>query len=232
MSNEQAENEHSYDAAGDDLERRVELLEVENARLRRQLRGLVGVANPNFDPHAFQRAVGHYARIVMIPLILLSLAPPAVTLGKVRLPNVSIGPLPLFGLPGQGPIRGVSIGVIAMGGMSLGVVAAGGLSVGVIALGGGAVGLVAIGGGALGVVAFGGGALGVYAIGGGAAGRYVLAGNGAGTYVFSLKRQDREAVEFWARLLPRLRDAVTSPLPVVPVETDASDWNAPSGPQS
>ncbi len=70
----------------------------------------------------------------------------------------------------------------------------------------------------------GGGAGGVFALGGGAAGKYVLAGNGVGKYVFSLKRQDAEAVAFWTRWMPRLRAAVTNPMPVIPVEKRADGF--------
>lgn len=224
MKNGNLDPLNTTDSEDEATQRRIELLEIENTRLKRQLQDDGGVDNPNFNPRAFQRAMGFYIRILIVPIILLSLLPPAFTLGKVRLANPMIGPLPLFGLPNQGT-AGVSIGVIALGGLSLGLVAIGGMGVGLIAIGGGAVGVVALGGGALGVIAFGGGAVGVIAIGGGAAGRYVLAGNGAGTHVFSLKRQDPKAVEFWVRWLPRLRNAVTSPLPVIPIEPGDPDFN-------
>jgi hypothetical protein len=50
--------------------------------------------------------------------------------------------------------------------------------------------------------------VGYYALGAGGIGRYVLAMSGLGRYLFTLKRQDREAVELFYRRLPRLRQAI------------------------
>ncbi len=113
---------------------------------------------------------------------------------------------------------GITAGIVAVGGMAIGLIAVGGLAVGILAIGGGAVGMFAFGGAAAGLVAIGGGAVGLIAVGGGAVGyitlgaggigRYVMAMSGLGRYLFTLKRQDREAVELFCRWLPRLRQAI------------------------
>jgi hypothetical protein len=100
------------------------------------------------------------------------------------------------------------VGLLSIGGLAVGGIALGGGAIGLIACGGGAVGLIACGGGAMGVIAVGGGALGYIAIGGGACGVYVLAGEGKGRYVLSRTSQDKEAVDFFCRYLPRLREAI------------------------
>ncbi len=205
-------------------DRRMELLERENARLKGRLSDVGLEDNPNFNPGAFQKAQQYYARYLVVPFLLVMPLMIAAQQGWLPFKDVSIGPLPMVDTGNSASHRGVGIGIIALGGLSIGVVAVGGMSVGVIAMGGGAVGLIAIGGGAAGVLAVGGGAVGVYAVGGGAAGKYVLAGNGVGKYVFSMKRQDAEAVAFWTRWLPRLRAAVTNPMPVIPVDRPADGF--------
>ncbi len=207
----------------DDLRRRLDLLERANARLNRRLEATFGADNPCFDPMAFQKALAYYKRWMAAPLLLFM---PLILLSQwsgPSLPTTMIGPLPLIDLGGAGSSHpGMGIGIIAAGGAGFGVVAFGGLAAGIFAFGGGAIGIVAVGGGAIGVIAFGGGAAGVVALGGGAVGRYVLADDGIGKYVFTRKRQDPEAVAFFVRYLPRLRSAITTPLPVIPVSpTDA-----------
>ena len=59
--------------------------------------------------------------------------------------------------------------------------------------------------------------MGYIAVGGGACGKYALGQRGAGRYVLALNRQDDEAIEFFSRYFPRLREACTRPMPVIPV---------------
>jgi len=201
------------------MDRRLYLLERENARLKGRLSDVGLEDNPNFNPGAFQKALQYYTRYLVLPVILVAPLMVAAQTSWLPFKDVSIGPLPLVDSGNSASHRGIGIGIIAAGALSIGVVAVGGLSVGILAMGGGA-----IGGGAAGIFALGGGAIGVYALGGGAAGKYVLGGSGVGKYVFSLKRQDAEAVAFWTRWLPRLRVAVTNPMPVIPVETRADGF--------
>jgi hypothetical protein len=98
----------------------------------------------------------------------------------------------------------LSVGVISFGG-GIGVISFGG--VGIVSFGGVSIGVVAVGGASLGVIAIGGAALGYIAIGGGAMGIYVLAGGGKGRYVFDRRRQNKKAVDFFVRYVPRLRQA-------------------------
>ncbi|HOB73386.1 MAG TPA: hypothetical protein PKG54_02570 [Phycisphaerae bacterium] len=202
----------------DDLARRMDLLERENERLRRQIEGVVGPDNPCFSQAAFQKALRFYLFVFMLPLQLLFVLFVLLPLLPSLLPNLPmIGPIPLFDSAGTGTNHpGIGLGIIAFGGLAVGVIAIGGGAVGLVAIGGGAIGLVALGGGAVGVFAFGGGAAGYIAIGGGAFGRYALGPNAYGKAVFSMRRQDPEAVQFFVRWLPRLRAAITTPLPVVP----------------
>lgn len=207
----------------DALERRIDLMERENARLKKRLEDLgLGEGNPNFDAQAFQKTLAWYSRFIIVPFILIVPFFVAMERGWIPITNMMIGPIPLID-PGT---RGLGLGVIAMGGLACGGIAFGGGAIGIVAVGGGAIGVFAMGGGAVGIFAIGGGAFGVFAIGGGAFGRYVLAGDGKGKYVFSLKRQDPEAVDFWVRLFPRFRQAVTSPLPVIPVDSENHEFNA------
>lgn len=207
-------------AGHNDLTRRMDLLERENLRLRRQIEDLVGPENPCFDPTAFRRALGFYMLVLMLPMELL-MVPLIILLSIPGLlpPLPAIGSIRLFDRAGIGTSHpGIGLGIVAFGGLSVGVVAFGGFAVGLVALGGGAIGVLAIGGGSFGLIAFGGGAVGYIAIGGGAVGRYALGQNAYGKAVFCMKRQDPDAVEFFVRWLPRLKAAVTTPLPVVPVD--------------
>lgn len=95
----------------------------------------------------------------------------------------------------------LATGVFAFGGLARGLVAFGGVSLGLVSFGGLAVGLLlAIGGGAIGGLALGGGAAGGVAIGGGAVGRYACGGAAYGTAVVSPARSDPEALELFRRL--------------------------------
>jgi hypothetical protein len=190
-----------------------------------RLEQLTGVAHwqiaPGFDPVKFQRIfVGYIAWLFLVlfaPMVLLALVTTAFQ-GQVA--QEMLFGLPLWNIGGPPTMLGLPVGIISVGGGALGVIAVGGLGVGVIAYGGGAIGVLAIGGGAVGIVAVGGGAFGLLlgigggatghiAIGGGAFGTYVLAGDGKGKHVFDRRRQDEEAVVFFCRYLPRLRQAFT-----------------------
>lgn len=191
----------------------MELLERENQRLRRELEELVGPDNPCFNRAAFQSAMRFYMMWIMAPLELLFVPVMIFALVPGWAPD----------LPAFGPVRLVDlagVGIVAAGGLGVGVVALGGLAIGLVAVGGGALGVLAIGGGAVGVLAFGGGAIGYIAVGGGAIGRYALGGSVWGKAGFSLKRQDPEAVQFFVRWLPRFKAAVSTPLPVIPLNPE------------
>lgn len=204
----------------DALRRKIDVLESENARLKRRVESLFGPDNPNFDPQAFMKAMRRYMGMSWIPFALAMPLLVLATSGKIAVPRIPVGPTVLIDPGGvYSGHPGVGVGIIAGGGLAFGVIAVGGLAIGVLAIGGGAVGVFAFGGGAMGLVALGGGAFGLIAMGGGGCGRYVLAGNGAGTFVFSLKRQDRAAIEFFTRYLPRFRNAITNPMPVIPVQS-------------
>ena len=154
MNGENPDNLGTGPNGENDVHRRLDLLERENTRLKKRLAGLGAIEdNPNFDIHAFQKAMAWYSMLMLIPLVLL--VPILVTAARGWLPstNMMVGPLPLID-PGT---RGLGLGIIAMGG----------LACGGIAIGGGAIGIVAIGGGAIGVVALGGGAIGIFSVGGG-----------------------------------------------------------------
>lgn len=206
----------------DELARRLELLERDNDRLRRQVEKLVGPDNPCFDRVAFQNALRFYTLSFMLPLQLLLV--PVFLIGflpgvAARLPM--LGPVPLVSAAGLGSGHpGIGLGIVSFGGLGVGVLAFGGLAVGVIAVGGGAIGLVAVGGGSAGIIAIGGGTIGYIALGGGAVGRYALGQNAYGRAVFCMRRQDPEAVELFTRWLPRFKAAVTTPLPVVSLDDD------------
>ncbi|MCZ6683833.1 MAG: hypothetical protein O7B26_11695 [Planctomycetota bacterium] len=204
----------------DALRRKMEILESENARLKKRVESVFGPDNPNFDPQAFMKAMRRYMGFIWLSFALAMLFLVLATSGTISVPNIPVGPTVLFDPGGMySGMPGVGRGIIAGGGLAIGVIAVGGLAIGVVAIGGGAVGIFAFGGGAIGIVAVGGGAFGLIAMGGGGFGRYVLAGNGAGTFVFSLKRQDRAAIEFFTRYLPRFRHAITNPMPVIPVQS-------------
>jgi hypothetical protein len=206
----------------DDLRRRIDLLERDNQRLRENLEPLLGPDNPSFNARAFQKIFGRsigflflpmYLSFILVPLF-FALVPAARSLSVAGIPILNTG-------TGSSRAGGLGVGIVALGGFAVGGLSVGGLSIGLVALGGGAVGLIAIGGGSLGVIAVGGGACGFIAIGGGAAGYYALGQRGAGRYVFALNRQDPEAVEFFCRYVPRLRNTVTQPMPVIPLANRA-----------
>jgi len=209
------------DSPHDDLLKRIELLERENARLRRRADALLGPDKPDFDMLEFGRAMRFYSLAYLLPVILIvqALVPLALAFPQY-VPRYEMLPgLPFFDAGGAGGSHpGMGLGVIAFGGLAIGVVAIGGGAIGVVAIGGAAVGLIAIGGGAFGVIAVGGGAIGYIAIGGGGLGRFVLAGDGRGKAVLSRRRQDAEAVEFFTRYFPRFKRAFTAPMPVIPVD--------------
>lgn len=213
----------SPESGHEDLARRLDLLERENQRLRMQVEQLTGPDNPCFDRMAFYRGMRFYLFTAMIPVYLLFLPAILAAIMPQRIANLPrLGPVPILSLAGIGSRHpGIGLGLIALGGLGAGVVGIGGMGVGIFAFGGGAIGVVAVGGGAFGIIAIGGGAVGYIAIGGGAAGYYVLAAQqGFGKYVFSARRQDPEAVEFFVRWLPRLKAAITTPLPVIPLEEE------------
>lgn len=201
------------------LQRRVELLEAENQRLRERMEPILGPYNPCFDPPKFARILAKRLVWIMLPVYLLGFGLPFGGKYVQRfVPPMSIGGLPLIDTATSRRHPGIGIGVIGAGGLGLGVIGIGGLGAGVIAIGGGAIGLIAVGGGSIGLVAIGGGAVGWIALGGGAAGRWVLAQRGAGKYVLALNRQDDQAVEFFCRYFPALRAACTRPMEVIPLE--------------
>ena len=158
-----------------------------------------------------QRTLMKYTLLMWIPFILLFLLIVLNSiLGRDVLSSVKgeIFGLHIIATNGTPNFTGFAgFGIISVGGLAVGLLALGGGAVGLIAVGGGAVGLVAIGGGALGVIAMGGGAAGLIAMGGGAGGYYVLAGGGWGRYVLSYQRQDPQAVHFFCKYLPALREA-------------------------
>jgi hypothetical protein len=205
----------------DDLRVRIERLEDENQRLRDKLEPLLGgPENPCFDAKKFQRLVARLMVLMMLPIYLvplISIVPTAML--RSWLPPMYIAGVPLFDFAGIGTRHpGVGIGFIAFGGAGIGLLGIGGMGLGVVAIGGGSLGLVALGGGACGLIAIGGGAVGVVAVGGGACGYYALAQRGAGKHVLALNRQDDQAIEFFCRYFPRLREACTRPMPVIPVQ--------------
>ena len=155
----------------------------------------------------FQRALMSYFRLIWIPFgVLLLLTGLNNILGRDVLGGLNWD---VLGIPLISS-NVIGLGIISIGGLAVGFLALGGGACVVIAVGGGAIGLVAIGGGAIGVIAMGGGAAGLIAVGGGAAGYYVLAGSGRGKHVLSYTRQDPQAVQFFCKYLPRLREAFES----------------------
>jgi len=157
-----------------DLERRVEELEAEVARLKRQrFRSLRKRSD---------------SLILGLPAYDIALGP---DFEKGEMRGHARGFL---------AIGDIATGVFALGGMARGIFAFGGLAVGVVSFGGGAIGLgLAIGGLAIGSLAIGGGAIGGVAIGGGAAGYYAAGGGATGRYVLSADRRDPEAEEFFSK---------------------------------
>lgn len=208
--------------SSDGVDGRLAALERENQRLRSRLEPLLGPDDPSFNPRAFHRALTRYLLLVTLPVALL--LPLASVLGvryTTAFPRIPVGPTVLVDVGGlQSGTPGLGRGIVAFGGLSIGVIAFGGCAIGVLAVGGGALGVLAVGGGAVGLIAVGGGAAGYVALGGGAYGKYALGSQGAGRFVFSLKRRDKEAVEFFCRYLPGLKKCLTGPMPVVPVEAN------------
>jgi hypothetical protein len=202
------------------LKRRLDLLEEENQRLKEKLEPMFGPDNPAFNPVKFQRALAKPVGLGVVAIYLIGgmIAAGAVMAKKTLTPTYVLG-LPLIDLAGAGTRHpGVGIGVIGVGGAGIGIVGIGGLGVGIIGMGGGAIGLIAVGGGSLGLIAFGGGACGIVAVGGGACGYYALGQRARGKYILALNRQDDEAIELFCRWFPGLRDAVTRPMPVIPMQ--------------
>ena len=135
--------------------------------------------------------------------------------------SIAIGPDPELGEL-RGHARGIiavgdiATGVLAVGGFSRGFFAIGGVAIGVIAvggcalslllaMGGFAVGLLALGGLAIGGIAVGGSAAGVVAVGGLAVGYYAYGETAFGAHVISSAAQSPEAVEFFGRFFPNLK---------------------------
>jgi hypothetical protein len=153
--------------------------------------------------------------IYLIPLVTLV---PSMLL-RNWLPSMYVAGVPLVDFAGQGTRHpGIGVGVVGFGGAGIGLLGIGGLGLGVVAIGGCSVGLIALGGGSIGLIAVGGGSCGLIALGGGACGYYALGQRGAGKHVLALNRQDDPAIEFFCRYLPRLREACTRPMPVIPVQ--------------
>lgn len=202
------------------LRERLEHLERENQRLREKMEPILGPDNPCFDVKRFQKTMGRNMVLFMTPMYLmaaLTVASIFATPSMGRMHLFSVRVIDFSGMNTRHP--GLGLGWLAIGGASLGAVSCGGLGVGLISFGGASVGVIAIGGGSVGIIAIGGGALGVIAIGGGACGYYALGvQKGAGKYVVTLNRQDPEAVEFFTRWIPGLRNVFTTAMPVIPIE--------------
>lgn len=204
-----------------EMKLRLDLLERENQRLREKLEPVFGPDNPCFDPNRFRKTLTWILLPLISPVWLFGFIPLIMKLvsrsAAQAITRMHIGPFPVFDFGRRVP--GVGLGLVAFGGLSIGVIAFGGLAIGLIAVGGGAFGLIAIGGGSFGLIAIGGGAIGYIAIGGGAIGRYALGQRGLGKSVFALNRQDPEAIEFFTRFFPWLRNSVTTAMPVLPAPT-------------
>ena len=213
----------------DDLRRRLDLLEDENQRLRAKLEPIFGPDNPSFDPQRFNRAIQRINLMVMPFFLIIGIIAPLLILLRPKLPTGGgIGPLPLIDFGGMGTRHpGVALGVLSFGGLAIGAIAVGGGAIGIVALGGGALGIVAIGGGAAGLIAYGGGAAGYIAIGGGAVGYYALGQKAYGKHALGLNRQDDQALEFFCRMFPFLRAAVTRPMPVIPLPRAKQELEPP-----
>ena len=54
-----------------DLNKRLELLELEDARLRKHVAAFIGEPRPGFDVMAFQSALRFYIMMAMLPAYLL-----------------------------------------------------------------------------------------------------------------------------------------------------------------
>jgi hypothetical protein len=176
----------------DSLRQKVETLEEEVARLKRG---------------TIRRGIRKRSRrsIWGLPLYEIALGPDpdrqevrGHARGVLAIGDIATGFVALGGVARGGiAVGGVAIGGLCLGGVALGLIAAiGGLAVGSVAVGGMSIGLVALGGGAVGLVAVGGGAFGYYACGGGAYGEHVL----------DAVHHDPEAVRFFSKWLPGLRE--------------------------
>jgi hypothetical protein len=176
----------------DRLQVRVEALEQEVARLKysavrrgvrkRSRRSLWGLPLYEIalgpDPER-QEMRGHARGVFAIG----DIATGFVALGGVARGGIALG--------------GVAIGGLCFGGIALGLIAAiGGLALGTAAVGGISIGLVALGGGAVGLVAVGGATFGYYSCGGAAYGQHVL----------DAVHRDPEAMQFFSKWLPGLRE--------------------------
>jgi hypothetical protein len=103
-------------------------------------------------------------------------------------------------------IGGIARGGLAIGGVAFGVIAVGGCALSLLlAMGGFALGLLAIGGVAIGGIAMGGCAGGVVAFGGMAVGYYAYGETAYGVHVISSITQSPDAVEFFGRFIPGLK---------------------------
>ncbi|MBK8270760.1 MAG: hypothetical protein IPK83_21620 [Planctomycetes bacterium] len=81
---------------GDELRRRLDILESENGRLRRQLKTLGLIPdNPNFDSRAFQKALAFYQLLTMAPFGLMMGGLILLTTRVLAVPKIMIGPVPL-----------------------------------------------------------------------------------------------------------------------------------------
>jgi hypothetical protein len=208
----------------DAILRRLDQLERENARLREKLEPVLGPDNPNFKPQVFAKVLNRTILLAMIPLWLGIASMFVVNFVTPAIKTMTIGGVPLFSFAGQGgKVRGIGMGLVSYGGLSFGAIAVGGFSFGLIACGGFAVGVVAVGGGAVGIVAIGGGAVGFIAIGGGATGYFAMGQKAHGKYALGLNRQDQEAIDFFRRYVPGLRNALTNPMPVIVLAEQEKD---------
>ena len=200
------------------MRRRMDQLERENQRLQEKLEPMFGPDNPCFDARRFMRVMQRTMLILMLPMVVPAALLPAMVSLRAYLPHWYLGPVPVIDVAGSGSgIPGVGLGIIAVGGASAGVIACGGMAIGIVAIGGGACGIIAMGGGAFGFIALGGGACGYIAIGGVAIGRYALGQRAYGKSCLGLNRQDPQAIEFFVPLVPGLRAAVTTAMPVLPI---------------
>ena len=162
----------------EDLEKRVEELEVEIAALReRTLLPPIGIR---------RRATWSIAHLPLYEISLGSDPARRQLRGHAR---------------GIIAIGDVASGVLAIGGYARGVIAIGGLATGLVSFGGLSVGLLsAFGGLAIGSLAFGGAAFGGIAAGGSAAGYYACGAASAGVHTVSTSEGAPEAGAFFRRL--------------------------------
>lgn len=162
-------------ATRDELERRVDELSAEVARLRAG-----GARRPRGVRYRSELAFGN------LPLVSVALGPDWAA-GEAR--GHAKGVL---------AIGDLATGFVALGGLARGFLAFGGVAFGLVTLGGFSLGLLlAIGGLAVGGGALGGAALGGVAVGGGALGYYSCGGAALGPHPIGPLRSDPEAVEFF-----------------------------------